>query len=81
MTAGIQFVAAATALLPGAVGVTTGEGLAVLEGLKLACNLGFDNIAVESNCLCLVNFVNEGPVPITPFGFVVSNLLDVLHSF
>lgn len=57
------------------------EGMTILEGVKLVWDLIFEHIVVELDSLCLVKFVNERSVPLTPFGFVVSDLLDVLRSF
>lgn len=78
---GGTFFTAATSSMPSAIDVTIGDALAILEGLKLAHDLGFENIAVKSKCLCLVNFVNEGSVLFNPLEFIVSNLLDLLRTF
>lgn len=76
-----SFIATTAALLPSVVNVTMKEGLAILEELKLARELVFENIAVQTNCLYFVKFVNKGPTPLSSLGFIFSDLLAVLLSF
>lgn len=61
--------------------VTVVEGLAVEVGLNLVLNLACRKIEVETDCLQPVATISAATPPLTPFGSIAMDIVDMLKSF
>ncbi|KAL5854145.1 hypothetical protein ACOSQ4_003947 [Xanthoceras sorbifolium] len=76
-----RVIAAMASSLSSMVSVECAEGLAMLEGLKLAVDVGVSHCVVETDAASLVSLVVNKLTPRSDIGLIVSDLLSLSFSF
>ena len=59
----------------------TAEALAVLEGVRLTGQLGWQKVSIESNCLSIIKAINSTEVCLLAAGHLIDEIKGLSSSF
>ncbi|KAL5811377.1 hypothetical protein ACOSQ3_028113 [Xanthoceras sorbifolium] len=74
------FMAGLSRKLYGLVSVEVAEALAILNGIHLAIESGFNHLLVESDALNVINYIKSRSPPLSEVGLVIADIFSIcLH--